>query len=129
MRYQRYFCETFFTYSDDIEDDQCMNQHNFILNFSWFLTQASSNKITQRISMFLFFAADPFISFKTTILYFIGRCIIIVLKLVYVAPRPFWLNRNIRTYQYTCKFNFAHPSVTTYNLTFFYGYSIFMYFI
>lgn len=81
------------------------------------------------MQIFLFLATDSLIAFKTTLLYSFGLFFLILLKLIYKSPRPFWSDKDIRVYRQTCNFDFSSPSTHMFNMTFFYGYSIFMYFI
>lgn len=77
--------------------------------------------------MFLFLATDSFIAFKSTMLYFLGLWIMILLKMLYQSPRPFWVNRNVLAINDMCNFDYANPSLNLFNLWFFYGYAIHMY--
>lgn len=79
------------------------------------------------IAMFLFLATDSFIAFKSTMLYFLGLWIMILLKMLYQSPRPFWVNREVLAYKDMCQFDYANPSLNLFNLWFFYGYAIHMY--
>ena len=81
------------------------------------------------MQIFLFLATDSLIAFKTTLLYSFGLFFIVLMKLIYRSPRPFWSDRDIRVYKETCNFDFSSPSTHIFNLAFFYGYSIFMYFV
>lgn len=57
----------------------------------------------------------------------------VLLKLAYQSPRPFWSNFDVQVFktykQDNCEFSFVSPSTQMFNLYFFYGYSIFMYFV
>ena len=87
----------------------------------------SDDRQTMTVAMFLFLATDSFIAFKTTVLYFFGLWMIILLKMMYESPRPFWVDIRVQVFKGQCSFDYASPSTHLYNLWFFYGYSIFMY--
>lgn len=82
------------------------------------------------VGMVLFVIADSLIAFKTTLLYCFGLFFITVLKMFYQSPRPFWVDPSIKVlFQSSCNFDYGSPSTHVFNLLFFYGYSIFMYFL
>jgi len=61
-------------------------------------------------------------------LYCFGIFLMVLLKLVYESPRPFWTKADIHTYGDRCDFDFASPNQHMFNTTFFLFYCIFMYF-
>ena len=79
------------------------------------------------VAMFLFLATDSFIAFKSTMLYFSGLWLMILLKQMYQSPRPFWVDPKVKVLVDECKTNYGSPSSHLYNLWFFYGYCIHMY--
>jgi len=52
----------------------------------------------------------------------------ILLKLMYESPRPFWLKSEIQSFGKVCSFDFASPSQHVFNVMFFWVYVILMYF-
>ena len=95
-----------------------------------FCCEISDNYVTMLVGMVLFLAADSLIAFKTTLLYCFGLFFITVLKMFYLSPRPFWVDPSIKVlFQTACNFDYGSPSTHIFNLLFFYGYSIFMYFL
>ena len=82
---------------------------------------------TMAVAMFLFLATDSFIAFKSTFLYFTGLWMIILLKMLYESPRPFWVDSDVQVFRQQCFFDYASPSSHLFNLWFFYGYTVFMY--
>jgi len=75
----------------------------------------------------MYLATDTYIAFKTAFLYFVGLYMIIVLKMLYISPRPYWKDTGIISFMDKCEFDYASPSTHMFNMFFFYGYSIFMY--
>lgn len=100
---------------------------------SWWMTLlkyliiSTDNHPTMAVAMFLFLATDSFIAFKSTFLYFSGLWMIILLKMLYESPRPFWVDSRVQVLREKCMFDYASPSTHLFNLWFFYGYSVFMY--
>lgn len=106
------------------------NNPSFFLKLLEFCLEISDNYITMLVGMVLFLAADSLIAFKTTLLYCFGLFFITVLKMFYLSPRPFWVDPSIKVlFQSSCNFDYGSPSTHLFNLLFFYGYSIFMYFL
>mmetsp|Transcript_36909 Transcript_36909/g.56517 ORF Transcript_36909/g.56517 Transcript_36909/m.56517 type:complete len:135 (-) Transcript_36909:135-539(-) len=86
-----------------------------------------STPITLLAGIFFFLAFDSLIAFKTSLLYCFGIYVMMILKLLYESPRPFWMKHSIQALGQTCKFDFSSPSTHIFNLCFFWLYSIFMY--
>ena len=106
------------------------NNPSFFLKLLEFCLEISDNYITMLVGMVLFLAADSLIAFKTTLLDCFGLFFITVLKMFYLSPRPFWVDPSIKVlFQSSCNFDYGSPSTHLFNLLFFYGYSIFMYFL
>ena len=80
------------------------------------------------VGIFLFLAFDSLIAFKITFLYCIGIYIMVMLKMMYESPRPFWMSSQIHTYNGLCMFDFGSPSFHIFNLGFFWVNVIVMYF-
>jgi len=55
----------------------------------------TDNRFTMGVAMFMYLASDTYIAFKTALLYFVGLYIIIILKLIYISPRPYWIDEDI----------------------------------
>ena len=53
----------------------------------------------------------------------------VVCKLFYQSPRPFWTYFKVQVFEHQCEFSYATPSTQMFNLYFFYGYNIYMYFV
>ena len=87
----------------------------------------ASEKTTLLASIFFFLAFDSLIAFKTTLLYCLGQYLMMLLKLLYQSPRPFWMERDIASLGQVCLFDFSSPSMHLFNLCFFWLYSIYMY--
>ena len=98
--------------------------------FLWLCCKLTDNYVTMLVGMVLFLAADSLIAFKTTLLYCFGLFLITVLKMFYLSPRPFWVDPQIKVlFESSCNFDYGSPTTHLFNLLFFYGYSIFMYFL
>ena len=78
--------------------------------------------------MMLFLISDSLIAFKTSMVYCFGLYMIVILKLFYESPRPFWNSTEIVTFEGYCDFDFASPGNHVFSLCFFWTYTIFMYF-
>lgn len=83
--------------------------------------------MTILVGQILFQLCDSLLAFKAQIVYCAGLYIMMILKILYSSPRPFWVKREIRTYFQFCNFDFASPSQHVFNITFFWVYCIFMY--
>jgi hypothetical protein len=80
------------------------------------------------ICLVLYLCTDTLIAFKSTIVYCIGVYLLVILKVIYQSPRPFWTSFEIQAYEGYCEFNYASPSISIFNAVFFMNYNIFMYF-
>lgn len=92
------------------------------------LIRSTDNDFTLLLCIVLFMISDSLIAFQCALIYCIGLYSMVLLKLAYESPRPFWMKSNIRTYNNQCDFDYASPSQHIYNLSFFWVYCIFMYF-
>jgi len=92
------------------------------------LIVAFSSEFSLLVSIFLFLSMDSLIAFKAALLCCLGIYVMVLLKLMYESPRPFWMERDIIAYRGHCKFDFGSPSQHVFSLVYFYPYLIFMYF-
>ena len=86
----------------------------------------TNNKSTFIIGLFIFLSTDSLIAFKAQILYSFGLFFILVLKLVYRSPRPFWSDKNISVLGGDCNFSFSSPSSHLFNIAFYFSYQAYM---
>lgn len=63
----------------------------------WVLMVADVN-FTLFSGMMLFLVSDSLIAFKSSMVYCFGLYIIVILKLFYESPRPFWNSTDIDTF-------------------------------
>ena len=74
------------------------DKDSFLFTFLKWVIWTTDNRTTMAIAMFLFLATDSFIAFKTTVLYFSGLWLIILLKMMYESPRPFWVDTRVQVF-------------------------------
>lgn len=92
------------------------------------LIRATENDFMLLMCIVLFMMSDSLIAFQCSLVYCFGLFTMVLLKLVYESPRPFWMEKNILTYNNQCDFDYGSPVQHVYNLAFFWVYCIFMYF-
>lgn len=92
------------------------------------LIRGTENDFMFLMCIVLFMMSDSLIAFQCSLIYCIGIYIMVLLKLVYESPRPFWMKETIHTYNNQCDFDYGSPSQHVFNLAFFWVYCIFMYF-
>lgn len=73
-----------------------------------------------------FLGSDSLIAYKTTFCYCIGVYLMTILKLVYAEPRPYWTHSEINTPANECDLSYGNPSLSTFNLVFFWSYTAYM---
>lgn len=78
------------------------------------------------IQLAFFLGSDSLISYKTTMCYCIGVYMITMLQLLYIEPRPFWVNADINIPNGYCPISYAMPDQGTFNIIFFLSYTAFM---
>ena len=62
-----------------------------------------------RYSMYLLYlGGDVILATKTALVAYFGQFLLILLKITYKEPRPFWIEENIKAYR--CDFDFEGPS-------------------
>ena len=98
------------------------------IEFMRILIRATENDFMLLLCMVLFMMSDSLIAFQCTLIYCFGLYSMVLLKLMYESPRPFWMKETIRTYNNQCDFDYGSPSQHVYNLAFFWVYCIYMYF-
>ena len=77
----------------------------------------------------MFFTADSLLAFKVCFTHAWGIFFILVGKLIYRSPRPFWANMEIMSIGGMCDFDFAAPSSHLFNIQFFAPYCIFTFLV
>ena len=77
----------------------------------------------------LFLGFDTLIAFKSTLLYCFGLYLMVLLKVTYQSPRPFWVQGDVKVLNDNCEFNFASPSTHIFDVVFFWNYNIYMYLV
>ena len=76
-----------------------------------------------------FFATDSLLAFKTILLYCLGIYMILITKLIYQEPHPYWVSNQIHLKPLSCenKLDFACPSEALFNFQFIMGHLVFQY--
>ena len=87
------------------------------------------NQVALAFGLFLFFTADSLLAFKVSFTHGCGIFLILVGKLIYKSPRPFWANMEIMSIGGICDFDFAAPSSHLFNVQFFVPYCIFTFLV
>jgi hypothetical protein len=72
--------------------------NHFFFKVSGFFVMITNPNGTILSGLFLFLAFDSLIAFKSTLLYCLGSYIMILIKLLYESPRPFWLVKDIESF-------------------------------
>jgi hypothetical protein len=75
-----------------------------------------------QITMYL--AGDCLLAFKGSFVFLVGYYLILIVKLWMGEPRPFWVDADINTTM--CNIMFAQPDTYTFNIVFFWIYTIYM---
>ena len=96
------------------------------IGFFYGVLHLADVNFTLFIGMMLFLISDSLIAFKTSMVYCFGLYMIVILKLFYESPRPFWNSTEIVTFMDFCDFDFACPGNHVFSLCFFWTYTIFM---
>ena len=68
-----------------------MHEDEF-LNWCTFVYYITDTDATLLVSVILFLATDTLIALKSTIVYGFGIYLILLMKLMYKSPRPFWVS-------------------------------------
>lgn len=81
------------------------------------------------ISLFLFLASDSILAFKLIYVYSFGIYIMMLLKMFYADPHPFWVSPDISIQSgFMCRrLDYATPSIHLFSCQLFYGYLAFNY--
>lgn len=74
------------------------DDHTLMHYFLWAVLQIADVNVTLFSGMMLFLFSDSLIAFKTSMVYCFGLYLIVILKLFYESPRPFWNSAEIVTF-------------------------------
>ena len=104
------------------------NMSNSLLEFLEIFSYSSNIRFILVCGLVLFYLTDSLISFKSTLLYCFGIFSMVMLKVIYTSPRPYWVNGNVNVFGENCYFDFASPSTHIFDIVFYWNYNILMYF-
>jgi hypothetical protein len=69
--------------------------------------------------------SDSLIAFKTSILYILGTYVLMLMQLYHQAPRPYWVEPDLRVSDNVCQLSFASPSYHIFNVQFIAAYYVY----
>jgi PAP2 superfamily len=93
---------------------------NAILNFS--------EPYTLRYFLYLLYLnGDPILATKTALVGFFGQFILVMMKIAYKEPRPFWVSKDITSFRCSSASDFEGPSDHMFILMFLGTYSNLIY--
>lgn len=72
--------------------------------------------------LFLYMLTDTLIVFRSFVLYTVGNSIFGMIKLIYMANRPFWVKSTVVIYNGQCHFDYSMPAIDIFNTLFLWMY-------
>jgi len=91
--------------------------------FAIWSQELSDYLFTMAMQILFFFYGDCLIAFKSSVVWLMGYYCILVLKLLYAWPRPFWVDSQVSTSR--CDIMFSLPNSQIFNQMFYWNYQIY----